>query len=136
MGAEVSIWTPFPPSVNGLFAHGLVRGKVRRFPTKAYKQWRREAVLRMRLARIPTYDVPVVVKLELTPRDSRPRDADNYAKGVMDALVEARILTDDSNRYVKSVTPYWMPPSKQAGCTVFIRPAENIGTPADRKSVV
>lgn len=120
-----SFWLPFPPSVNGLYAHAPVRGRVRRFPTKAYKAWRREALIRIRSHRIPTYREPVVIKLALTPRDSRRRDASNYIKAVEDALVEARVLVDDSQAYVKSVIPYWCDPDpNREGVEVTIRVAK------------
>src|SRR5262245_32464032 len=125
---EWRCWLPFPPSTNNLFTQGVVRGKVRRFPSRRYKAWREEATVRIRAAwrTHPPYAVPVVVKLELTPRDSRPRDADNYAKPILDALVASHVLTDDSNRHVKAVIPYWENPSDTAGVIVTIRPAKNV----------
>ena len=122
---ECSFSLPFPPSVNGLFAHGNVGGKVRRFPTKAYKAWRREAIIRIRSHRLPQFKEPVVIKLALTPRDARRRDASNYVKAVEDALVEAGLLADDDQRYVKSTIPYWCEPSRQLeGVVVTIRVAK------------
>lgn len=123
---ETRLWLPFPPSVNNLFTQGLVKGKIRRFPSKGYKAWRCEAVIRILAARPPRFEAPVVVKLELTPRDSRPRDADNYAKPVLDALVEARVLVDDSNRYVSAVIPFWQPPAAAFGVWVTIRLARAV----------
>lgn len=122
---EISIRLPFPPSTNGLFAHGYVNGKVRRFPTKQYKAWRRAAVIIVRSHRLKQFREPVVIKLELTPRDARPRDADNYAKPVLDALVEAGLLIDDSNRYVREVRPCWCEPNATyVGVVVTIRVAQ------------
>jgi Holliday junction resolvase RusA-like endonuclease len=118
---KLSFWLPFPPSTNNLFAHAQVGGRIRRFPTKTYKNWRREAVIRIRSQRLPQCTAPVVVKLELTPRDGRARDADNYAKPVLDALVEAGLLIDDSNRYVRAVIPYWLSPHRNSGVNVTIR---------------
>jgi len=118
-------WLPFPPTTNNLFSHGVVKGRVRRFPTRKYKSWRLEAVTRIRAVwrTRPSWPVPVVVKLELVPPDSRGRDADNYCKPVLDALVEARVLADDSNRHVKAVMPYWAEAQKTSGVIVTIRPA-------------
>jgi Holliday junction resolvase RusA-like endonuclease len=140
---EHRVWLPFPPSVNGLFrelspqrraqiAASMARkGKKGRAPTrclsKHYRKWRDEAHIRLLAAKIPRFDVPVVIKLELTPRDCRPRDADNYGKAVLDALVNARILVDDNNRYVKAVVPYWENPSHNSGVVVIIRPADMTG---------
>ncbi len=117
-------WLPFPPSANNLFAHAPVRGRVRRFPTKQYKLWRKEAVIRIRSQRIETFREPVVIKLALTPKDSRRRDASNYIKAIEDALVEARVLADDSQRYVKAVIPYWCDPDpSHEGVMVTVRVA-------------
>jgi crossover junction endodeoxyribonuclease RusA len=117
--SEKSVWLPFPPSVNNLFAQGVVKGKVRRFPSKTYKAWRKQALLHIMAARIRRFEEPVVVKLELTPRDNRPRDADNYSKAVLDALVAARVLPDDSNVYVKAVSA-WFAPASASGHGVIV----------------
>lgn len=131
------IWLPFPPSVNNLFSQAMMPSRrmpgrmvTRRFPTKKYRLWREEAVVRIRAAKIPAQGEPVVIKLELIPPDSRPRDADNYAKPILDALVEARVLVDDNNRYVKAVVPYWENPAASSGVIVTIRPAKRSRRPA------
>ena len=132
MTGDVSFFLPFPPSTNGLFAHGYVKGKVRRFPTKQYKDWRRQAVIIVRSQRLPLFREPVVIKLALRPRDSRRRDADNYAKPCLDALVEAGLLIDDSNQYVRAVIPHWCEPdARHAGVIVSIRIAKLGGLFAD-----
>lgn len=125
MTQECTFWLPFPPSANNLFAHAPIRGRVRRFPTKEYKNWRREAVIRIRSQRIETFREPVVIKLALTAKDGRRRDASNYIKAIEDALVESRVLIDDSHRYVKSVIPYWCDPDpRHEGVEVTIRVAK------------
>jgi len=122
---EWTCWLPFPPSVNNAFTQGMVRGKIRRFPSNAYKFWRAEAVVRIRASwrAKPPVAAPVTVMLALTPKDRRPRDADNYCKPVLDALVVSGVLTDDSNRYVSAVTPSWENPAEEAGVVVSIRAA-------------
>jgi Holliday junction resolvase RusA-like endonuclease len=72
----------------------------------------------------------VVLKLELVPPDRRPRDASNYVKPVEDALVEAHVLIDDSQNYVKAVVPYWGEPQRTSGVVVTIRPAREPQKPA------
>lgn len=119
---DAALWLPFPPSVNNLFPSAIVKGRIRRFPSKAYRLWRKEAEVRVMAARIKRFELPVVVSLELTPRDSRGRDADNYCKAIMDTLVKMRVLHDDSNRWVKAITPFWMEPNfKEPGVVVRIR---------------
>src|SRR5262245_3567910 len=83
---EWAVWLPFPLSSNNLFAHGFAKGRIVRYPTSAYKKWRAEAQVRILSARIPLMREPVIVKLELTPPNARRRDADNFTKGVIDAL--------------------------------------------------
>lgn len=76
-------------------------------------------------ARIPRMTEPVVIKLELTPPNNRRRDADNFTKGVVDALVAARVLPDDNSTWVKAVIPWWREPHKPtSGVVVTIRVAE------------
>jgi Holliday junction resolvase RusA-like endonuclease len=114
-------------SSNNLFAHRIVPGKgyAMRYPTPAYRRWRREAEVRIIAARIPMMREPVVVKLELTPPNNRRRDADNFSKGVIDALVAARVLPDDNSDWVKAVVPYWLDAHKPtAGVRVMLRVAE------------
>ena len=43
-----------------------------------------------------TVDEPVLMEVYLHPPDVRKRDLDNYMKGLLDALVQAGILEDDS----------------------------------------
>jgi crossover junction endodeoxyribonuclease RusA len=122
---ETSIWLPFPLSSNNLFAHAFQRGRIVRYPTPAYRRWRREAELRIMAARIKTVREPVVIKLELTPPNNRRRDADNFSKGVIDALVRMRVLPDDNSTWVKAVVPYWRDANKaEAGVLVTLRTAE------------
>jgi crossover junction endodeoxyribonuclease RusA len=129
--AEWSLWLPFPLSSNNLFAHKIVPGKAgrgafaQRYPTPAYRRWRREAEVRICAARLPRMTEPVVVKLELTPPNARRRDCDNFGKGILDALVAARVLPDDNMQWVKAVIPYWLDPHKPtAGVVVTLRVAE------------
>jgi crossover junction endodeoxyribonuclease RusA len=122
---EHSIWLPFPLSSNNLFAHTWQRGKIIRYPTPAYRRWRKEAALRIMAARLPKMREPVIIKLELTPPNNRRRDADNFSKGVIDALVTMRVLPDDNMQWVKAVIPYWRDASKaDAGVVVTLRTAE------------
>jgi Holliday junction resolvase RusA-like endonuclease len=127
---ERTIWLPFPPSVNNLFAHAPVKGRVRRFPTSKYKRWQRDAEVLILAARLPRYTEPVVIKLALVPPDGRARDASNYCKAVEDSLVKARVLIDDNQNFVKAVIPYWENPSSTPGVRVTIRPAKDVGKPA------
>jgi hypothetical protein len=123
------VWLPFPLSSNNLFAHRIVpgRGYALRYPTPAYRRWRREAEVRICAARIPLMREPVDIEIELRPPNARTRDASNFTKGVEDALVAARVLPDDNWRWVRSVRPFWAdaPPSRAtSGCIVTLRVAQ------------
>lgn len=121
------IHLPFPPSVNNLFSQAQMKSKrtgkmvTRRFPTKKYASWRKEAVTILRVARFPKVAGAVAVKLTLTPPSSARRDADNYSKAVLDALVEAGVLADDSQ--VQKILCQWDHERAYPGCLVEIGPA-------------
>jgi len=129
---ERSVRLPFPPSINGAFAQSQFfnparkRMELRRHQSKAYRAWQEEAVLRLLSLKWPRYEVPVVVKLELTPPFGNPRDCDNYFKAPIDALVKARILRDDSWDHVRGVASWWHRPGPKADAHVLIhiRPAQ------------
>ncbi len=126
--AVQEVWLPWPPSVNNLFSQGIVKGKVRRFPSKQYKAWRKAASGYLLAARLRPYAEPVVIHVALTPGDSRPRDADNYNKPIIDALVEMGVIPGDDSRHVKAVLAHWENPNtKHAGAVVTLRPANMEG---------
>jgi Holliday junction resolvase RusA-like endonuclease len=59
------------------------------------KAWLEEAVLLLRAARV-RFGGPVKVSMFLSPPDRRRRDGDNLEKAIMDALVKAGVIRDDS----------------------------------------
>jgi len=135
MSAVHHIWLPMPLSVNNLFAHGNVKGRTRRFPTSKYKAWRKEAVMRIRVARLPRFAGPVAVKLTVTAPDARPRDIDNYSKCILDSLVDAGVLIDDSQ--VQKLLSSW-DHSGEVGAVVEIAECGSERaplTPAERREL-
>lgn len=96
MDAVYCVTLPFPPSVNNLFSQGMVNGRMRRFPSKQYKAWRKAAWAHIKQARIPRIEGKVAIRISLTPPNAARRDVDNYNKGILDALVDAGVLDDDS----------------------------------------
>lgn len=130
---SVSIWLPWPPSTNNLFSQGRVGGKIRRFPSTQYKRWRKVASGLIMAARIKKFTEPVVIKLHLNPPDSRPRDADNYTKAVVDSLVQGGVIEDDDNRYVRAVVPMWMPQRVAPGVIVEVRTVKEVEAGASCK---
>ena len=67
--------------------------------------WRLVAMQAAKAAAIPSLDV-VFVELTMTPSDRRRRDPDNLAgalKPVLDGLVDAGVIPDDSYQHVAGV---------------------------------
>lgn len=123
---------PFPPSVNNLFSQSRTG---RRFPSKQYVAWRGVAaweILRQAPHRVTkALTFPVHVHIALTPVDKRSRDCDNFLKPLLDSLVRAGVLPDDSGRYVSGVTTTWLPPDKAASrATITITNASGRGAGA------
>ncbi len=96
MGKRLEVRLSWPPSVNHYWkAHGS-----RRFISPIAKAWLDEAILLLRATRV-RFDGPVRVRMLLSPPDRRRRDGDNLEKAVMDSLVKAGVIQDDSLAYVK-----------------------------------
>lgn len=84
---------PWPPSVNHYWA---ARGKGRYLSPHA-RAWHQEAWAILKASwRGKPMRGPVAVLLVLHPPDRRRRDLDNLLKGLLDALVHAGVLQDDS----------------------------------------
>lgn len=85
----LTLLTP-PPSLNGAFRNLRGKGRVK---TKAYKKWREDAVLWLRLQKAPAFTGPVSVSITL-PLATRG-DADNRLKAALDALQDAGVVAND-----------------------------------------
>ena len=55
---------------------------------------------------------PYQLELVLQPPDGRARDGDTLEKVLLDAIVKAGLLADDSNRVIQRVTREWTAPDK------------------------
>ncbi|WP_394026610.1 RusA family crossover junction endodeoxyribonuclease [Desulfovibrio falkowii] len=101
---DLTLTLPFPPSVNHYWRHvtlPLGKGKKGfRVQTlisadgRKYKESVCQEVLRQRI--VLGITAPVMMSVLLCPPDRRRRDVDNYAKALLDSLVEAKVLKDDS----------------------------------------
>jgi crossover junction endodeoxyribonuclease RusA len=91
---DIVLHLPFPPTVNNYYK--LTRSGVRYLDKKVRAF--REAVLRAVAEQMPgvTLSDPLFMEVYLYPPDKRRRDLDNYMKGLLDALTEAELWTDDS----------------------------------------
>ena len=92
-GGVLEVALPWPPSVNHYWA---ARGNARYLSPRA-RAWHQEAWAILRGAwRGKPMRGEVAVLLVLHPPDRRRRDLDNTLKAVLDALVHAGVLQDDS----------------------------------------
>ncbi len=118
----IKIWLPFPPSVNNLFPTNRRTGQ--RYPSRAYTAWKKQAWAYIKTGRSGQAHGRVDLNIERTAKDRRPRDADNYLKPLIDALVQNGVLIDDNSRHVRQVTAQWLEPNKTtAGATITITQA-------------
>lgn len=92
---------PCPISVNAMYANVPGKGRIR---TRAYEQWRQEAmteILRQRPGRIAgPYGVALTVR-----RVSLRRDLDGLVKGAVDLLVTMGVCDDD--RHLQHLEATW-----------------------------
>lgn len=74
--------------------------------SKESKQWREDAAqeLALQFRGYVVTDFPIALSLVFYFATKTRRDLDNAAGGVMDALVQAGILPDDSVQYVECIT--------------------------------
>lgn len=123
---------PFPPPLSACFNDFTYFDKVRkiwtsrRVPSKRYDEWKDEAHRMINKALRGTDrnavqmpgEVRVIVRL-VAP-DRRERDADNSGKALMDILSSAKIIENDSNRYVRRLTFAWEDEGRE--CVIIIKP--------------
>jgi Holliday junction resolvase RusA-like endonuclease len=96
--ASVEIRFPLPPSTNSLFANVVGHGRVK---TPKYRAWRQQAALLIDVQRPGRMAGPCDVTIYLPPFSG---DIDNRVKPCLDAAVEAGVLADDGQRYVRRKT--------------------------------
>lgn len=99
----VVIRLPFPPSLNNLFPTNRKTG--RRFLSKEYRAWRKEALMMLMVARPQKFTCYVDAKIVLTAPTATRRDLDNYQKAAFDLLKKAGVIVDDS--HIKNITASW-----------------------------
>lgn len=95
-------WLPFPPSVNSAFGGGSGQ---RRFKSRQYKDWERQAMLMC--DKIKTITEPVRIAYTFFMPDKRPRDLSNYIKCTEDLLVSRGVILDDSTAHVQEINLYY-----------------------------
>lgn len=124
----VRIDLPFPVPLSACFKDVQITSKKTgqtfrtRAPTGRYKAWQKEAMEMIRLQRPRKFDGEVAVYVRLVAPDRRGRDAGNCDKAVLDILVKAGVIVDDSNRYVRRLTFEWA--DEGPSCAVVVRAIE------------
>ncbi len=96
-------YLPFPPSVNQLYP---TAGKMR-VKSAEYKAWIIKANEALNKQIIPAVTERCILTYNFNHPDGRIRDAENYAKGITDLLVNRGIIQEDCRRYVKGTCCYW-----------------------------
>lgn len=75
-----------------------------------YKQWENAATKQMGIEAdiddIGVISYPVKVSIQFDPKDKRRRDLSNMAEGVLDCLVDAKVLADDNYNIVRILELY------------------------------
>lgn len=98
MTAAFSVTLPMPPSANKLFANVPGKGRVK---TKAYKTWRRNAILTIFAQVRADRRVGGPVALSMCTPSGMRGDLDNRLKAAIDALVKSNRIDDD--KHVRSI---------------------------------
>ena len=92
MQKSLTLYLPFPPTVNKLYA-----GKSRRHKSAAYKLWLKTAGWELNRQRLPVEPIGRCnITISAVRPDNRRRDIGNLEKATMDLLVSMRVLQDDS----------------------------------------
>lgn len=109
---------PWPPTVNSLW-----RNLGRTVLSKRGRLWKQAAQMELLSQERPRepFQGPVWVTIELRPPDRRRRDLDNHAKAVLDALVDAGILIDDSMHVVRRLVIESGPVEKRGAVRVNVQ---------------
>lgn len=109
----VRIDLPFPVPLSACFKDVQITSKATgktfrtRAPTGRYKAWQKEALQMIQAQRPRKFGGEVAVYVHLVAPDRRGRDAGNNDKAVLDILVKAGVIVDDSNRFVRRLTFEW-----------------------------
>ena len=113
---------PFPPSLNHAYPTAKNGRRIESKESKAYKSLVAIAVIR---AGRPSIKGRFHIHLTLAAPDNRPRDGNNLWKCLMDALVDAGVIEDDSNRYSRRELLEWTDGTiAGGGATVVIQEAK------------
>lgn len=114
---------PFPLPVSACFENVP---KVGRRATARYREWTNEGLWKIATQKPSKFAGEVSISVGLVAPDKRARDADNTLKCILDLLVKAGVIKDDSNKFVRKITVQWV--ASGAPCTVIITDFEDEGS--------
>lgn len=122
---QIRLVLPWPPSVNHIYNRRRGGGVYLKPSVKAFRE---KVWYATRSQRAPMgIDYPVDVVCYLSPPNNRRVDADNLNKAILDALVKAGVLVDDSRGIVDSIKAAWGPNVSDGRVVVTIRRATSGG---------
>ena len=113
MGEAISIELPWPPSVNRYYRHVGPRVLI----SREGRRYRMMCVSRLGGV-FPKLEGKVKLTGEFYPPDARKRDLDNVLKCMIDSLVHAGLMRDDSQ--IKHIDVQMMSPVPPEGA-VYIK---------------
>jgi len=114
-GSVIEFELPFPPSGNVQARHTKTGGHYLNPKIAAYRALVTQILAGKGLAHINGFTPlagPVELSVVAAPPDKRATDADNRLKCLLDALVHAGLLADDSNRVLQRLVWEWTPPER------------------------
>jgi crossover junction endodeoxyribonuclease RusA len=87
---------PYPPSVNHYWS---TTSRGRMYVSRRGKDYRTASAIALLMQRVPRDGIagPLRVSLVANPPDRKRRDLDNVLKALLDAIVAANVIEDDSN---------------------------------------
>ncbi len=100
----LTLHLPFPPTTNNLYVN-LRGARGGRFISKGYKAWKTKAALVIGRQTLEPIPGAVMLSIVLGRPDRRARDLSNYIKALEDALVQHKLIQDDS--MVQSLSVSW-----------------------------
>ena len=112
----VALFLPYPPTANNLF----VNGRKGRFRSPGYEAWQAEVHLRIRRQRPDPIIGAYRADFVFNRPDNRRRDLGNLEKAVMDAIVKAQVVLDDSLCVDLRLRWSSMPPRRPGSCLVLL----------------
>ncbi len=115
---------PIPSKKNSRLVVGRGRGRALNIPSEAYRKWHRANLgsVRAQLAEQEIPAAPLELRLRIHLADRRRRDLDNALSSVLDLLVDAGALKDDSWAVVPRMQVEAELAPGQAGAVVEIEP--------------